>query len=143
MFKSARTKTVLQRDTRPMGHAYAKLRLFNPRKPDLAPIEVSALADTGAAMLCLPRAVALQLQLEKADTRVATMADGSMKSVYYVGPVDVRFKDRRCFVGAMVMGDETLLGAVPMEDMDLVVAPRQEAVFKNPSSPNTAQAKVK
>ncbi len=33
------------------------------------------------------------------------------------------FGDRLCFVGALVMGDDVLLGAVPMEDMDLTVHP--------------------
>jgi hypothetical protein len=51
------------------------------------------------------------------------LADGSRLSVAYVGPIRVRFDDRFCFVGAFVMGNEVLLGAVPMEDMDLVVSP--------------------
>lgn len=126
-----------------MGHAYAKITLRNPRRPEIVPVEVEALADTGAAMLCLPQHVATQLDLEVADMREATMADGSSRKVSYVGPVDVRFENRRCFVGALVMGDETLLGAVPMEDMDLVVAPKYHAVRVNPESPNFPQAKVK
>ena len=27
------------------------------------------------------------------------------------------FENRNCFVGALVLGDEVLLGVVPMEDM--------------------------
>ena len=143
MFKSARTKLVLGGEKNVMGHAYAKIILRNPRKPKLGPVEISALADTGAATLCLPEHIVLQLQLEKADTRIATMADGRSCAVDYVGPIDVRFEDRRCFVGALVMGDEPLLGAVPMEDMDLVVSPRREMVSKHPASPNTPRAKAK
>ena len=37
------------------------------------------------------------------------------------------------------MGDEVLLGAVPMEEMDLVVNPRDRSVDVNPDSPNIAQ----
>ena len=65
-----------------------------------------------------------------------TLADGSKRMVSYVGPVEVRFGKRRCFVGAMVLGDETLLGAIPMEDMDLIVRPLTREVTVNPASPN-------
>ena len=38
--------------------------------------------------------------------------------------------------GAMVFGDEVLLGAIPMEDLDLLVAPaRQELVPRDPRGP--------
>jgi hypothetical protein len=37
-----------------------------------------------------------------------------------------------------VLGDEVLLGAIPMEDMDLVVNPRDRSVDVNPESPNIA-----
>ena len=42
------------------------------------------------------------------------------------------------FVGALVLGDEVLLGAIPMEEMDLVVNPRDRTVDVNPDSPNIA-----
>ena len=57
--------------------------------------------------------------------------------------VEVRFGNRRCFVGAMVMGDEALLGAIPMEDMDLVVRPMTREVMVNPSSPNIPSSLAK
>ena len=41
------------------------------------------------------------------------------------------------------MCDQTLLGAIPMEDMDLVIIPRTRAVDVNPNGPNIAtSAKV-
>lgn len=48
-----------------------------------------------------------------------------------------------CFVGALVIGDEVLLGAVPMGDMDLVISPSQRTVTVNPESPNIPHARVK
>jgi hypothetical protein len=56
--------------------------------------------------------------------------------VPYVGPVEVRFGNRRCFTGAMVLGSEVLLGAIPMEDMDLVLRPQLQSLEVNPESPN-------
>jgi len=38
--------------------------------------------------------------------------------------------------GSSDMGDELLLGAIPMEDMDLVVHPASLSVRRNPESPN-------
>ena len=61
----------------------------------------------------------------------------------YVGPVEVQFNNRRCYVGALVLGDEVLLGAVPMEDMDLVVSPSRQTVVVNPESPNIPSSVVK
>lgn len=43
----------------------------------------------------------------------------------------------------LVMGDEVLLGAVPMEDMDLVVSPARNSVIINPDFPNFPHALVK
>jgi hypothetical protein len=53
-----------------------------------------------------------------------------------VGPVEVRYRNRRCFIGAMVLGNEVLLGAIPMEEMDLVLRPQLQSVDVNPASPN-------
>ena len=101
------------------------------------------MADTGALTLCIPEPIRLQLQLEEAEKREATVDYGRRALVPYVGPVRVWFKNRSCFVGALVLGDEVLLGAVPMEDMDLVVCPAQRSVDINPQSPNFPQALVK
>ncbi|HEX9781916.1 MAG TPA: hypothetical protein VGA56_04180 [Opitutaceae bacterium] len=67
-----------------------------------------------------------------------TIADGSKRELPYVGPIEVRFKNRVGFVGAIVMGDQVLLGAIPMEDMDLVVLPKDRRIDVNPASPNVA-----
>jgi clan AA aspartic protease len=121
-----------------VGLVTAKLQLINPREPALAPIEVAALADTGSVFLCIPEHVRLQLKLEVLERREVKLADGSRASYPYVGPLVVRFKNRTGFMGALVLGDEVLLGAIPMEEMDLVVNPRDRTVDVNPESPNLA-----
>jgi len=126
-----------------MGHIFADIQLSNPRKPELHTIPVHALADTGALMLCLPEHLAIQLELETESTREVTVADGRSMKVPYVGPIKVSFENRMCYVGALVMGDEVLLGAVPMEDMDLVLSPSQHKITVNPASPNIPHARVK
>ncbi len=126
-----------------MGITHTTLTLANPVRRELAALEVQALADTGAMHLCIPEHVAIQLELAEQEKREVTLADGSKRVMSYVGPVEVRFANRRCFVGAMVMGDEVLLGAIPMEDMDLVVRPMTRDVAVNPASPNVPSSMAK
>jgi len=102
---------------------HANLQLLNPSQPDATPLDVSALADSGAVHLCISEHVALQLQLRERERREVVLADGRHRSVPYVGPVEVRFANRRCFTGAMVLGDEVLLGAIPIAAMDLELSP--------------------
>jgi len=47
------------------------------------------------------------------EQREVTLASGQKQLVLYVGPIEIGFANRRCFVGAMVLGDEALLGAIP------------------------------
>jgi hypothetical protein len=42
-----------------------------------------------------------------------------------------------------VLGDEVLLGAIPMEDMDLIIVPKTRTLEINPDSPNIASSIVK
>ena len=126
-----------------MGYVHAEIKLKNPRLPDLSPISVTAMVDTGALTLCIPDHIALQLKLEINNQREVTIADGRKQLVPYVGPIEVLFENRNCFVGALMIGDEVLLGAVAMEDMDLIVAPSHRKLIVNPDSPNFPHALVK
>ena len=119
-----------------MGLVHGKIVLKNPRNLKIKAVEVEALVDSGALHLCIPEHLQIQLKLEESDKKEVALADGSKKMVPYVGPVEIRFKDRVGFVGALVMGDQPLLGAIPMEDMDLVVIPSKRILDVNPGSPN-------
>ena len=126
-----------------MGLIYAMLTLGNPKRIDIQPVQAEALVDTGSVFLIIPEHVRVQLQLDEQSTREVTLADGSRREFPYVGPIETRFKNRVAYVGAIVMGDEVLLGAIPMEDMDLVLLPKQRSADLNPQSPNIASGKVK
>ena len=117
--------------------------LSNPRLPGLEGVNVEALVDSGSTHLCIPEHIQLQLQLDPIDNKEVTLADGSKKLVPYVGPIELRFKNRVGFVGALVMGDQVLLGAIPMEDMDLVIVPGSRTIDINPNSPNFASSIAK
>lgn len=126
-----------------MGLVTAKVTLENPSDRGVEPLEVNVLADSGAVHLCIPESVRGRLQLQEIDRKRAKLADGRTKAVPYVGPVLVRFKNRVSFAGALVMGDQVLLGSIPMEDMDLVILPKDRALDVNPASPDMATSVVK
>ena len=118
------------------------MELSNPGDRGLAALRVVALVDTGAITLCVPEHVAVQLSLSELERREVTTATGNRVSVPYVGPVQVGFGNRSCFTGALVLGESVLLGAIPLEDMDLVINPRMQEVTVNPESPNIPSAVV-
>ncbi len=126
-----------------MGYLHAEVELVNPKESNLESINVNALVDTGALILCIPEHIKVQLNLEEAEKREVTTADGKKHLVSYVGPLQVKFQNRSCYVGALVFGNEVLLGAVPMEDMDLIVSPSNRMLAVNPESPNYPHPLVK
>lgn len=118
-----------------MGLIHTEIRLDNP-KGGVSGVSTNALVDTGALHLCLPEAMSRQLNLAAERVRRVTFADGRSVEAPYVGPVRVEVAGRSCFVGAMVLGDEVLLGAIPMEDLDLMIDPaRQQVVPRDPRGP--------
>ena len=125
-----------------MGLVFAKITLGNPSEPKLLPMEVDAMADSGAAFLCIPPHVALQLHLTELHQREVTVANNARQLCPYVGPVHVRFQNRECMTGALVLGERVSLGALPMEDMDLLINPLRHEVAVNPASPNIPSALV-
>ena len=125
-----------------MGLIYSNIQLSNPVNAELQPIEIKALVDTGALFLCIPQHIAIQLKLKEFEKREVTIADGSKKLCPYVGPIQVNYQNRMCLTGALVLGDTVLLGAIPIEDMDLIIHPAQLKLIVNPQNPNIAGAIV-
>ena len=126
-----------------MGIPHADISLENiilKRK-----IEVKALVDSGSVFMTVPQHVAVQLgfDLDEVSTREAVLADGSRKRVPMIGPLRVHFSDRYCDLSALVLGDEPLFGAVPMEMMDLVLHPARQSLTVNPENPYIPAALVK
>ncbi|KOR28807.1 peptidase, partial [Achromatium sp. WMS3] len=98
-----------------MGLIYTDIELINPRDSSLKSIKLQALVDTGAITLCIPKHVAIQLNLNELEKREVTTAEGKQTLVPYVGPIQIHFENRNCYTGALVLGDAVLLGAIPLE----------------------------
>ncbi|MDM8565361.1 clan AA aspartic protease [Candidatus Halobeggiatoa sp. HSG11] len=126
-----------------MGIINTDLQLSNPAQPNLNSIKVTAIVDTGAITLCIPEHIAIQLKLEETEQREVTTADSKSHLVPYAGPIKINYLGRTCYTGALVLGDTVLMGAIPLEDMDLVISPRDNTVTVNPNSPNIPAVIVK
>ncbi len=126
-----------------MGLTYAKVQMEN--LIGKRTLETKALVDSGAVFFTMPEHMAVQLgfDLTKVITREVILADGSRKAVPMIGPLRVHFADRYCDLSALVLGDEPLFGAVPMEMMDLVVNPASQTLTVNPDSPYVPVAPAK
>lgn len=94
-------------------------------------ISVEALVDTGSLMLCINENIQEVLQLPVDGQRVFEMANGKVIQCLIVHGVQIRFQGSSTCCRAIVLpGDsEPLLGAIPMEDLGVVIDPkRQELV---------------
>ncbi|MEB3294275.1 MAG: retroviral-like aspartic protease family protein [Synechococcales bacterium] len=102
---------------------------------------VSAMVDSGATMLAIPEFIKRQLKLRPVSQIEAELADGSSEIYEVVGPVEVRYQNRRTSVEALVVPNSTkvLLGAIPMEGMDVLIDPKRERLIVNPDSPDVAK----
>jgi clan AA aspartic protease len=104
-------------------------RGFAPEQ-EIRQTTVQAVVDTGAWTLVIPEAAQEELGLPVLGTDSGTLADGREGVYNLAGPVKVIWKDRSVTCDALVVpgAGEVLLGAIPLEAMDLMVHPRREEV---------------
>ena len=132
-----------------MGLTYANLELINfadetlcedgyLAKEKVRSISIIALADTGAIRLAINENIRHQLGLRVRSSMDVTLADGTKKNLQVAGPIRIKFKNRDCITDAFVLpnNEEPLLGAVPMELMDLAIIPSEQSVEYNPKHPD-------
>ncbi len=126
-----------------MGLTYSEISLENSFTKHR--MDVRALVNFGSIFLTVPELVAIQLgfDLQETSIREVVLADGTRRNVPMIGPLRVRFADRYCDLSALVLGDEPLFGAVPMEMMDLVLHPAKQTLIVNPASPYVPTALAK
>jgi clan AA aspartic protease len=111
-------------NARDMGNA--KEGLIPDKK--VRAISVEAMPDTGAWTLVINEDTRQKLGLTIIETSRSTLADGKT-SVYDVTEgIVIRWKDRSTVLPAVVVPDakDILLGALPLEAMDLMVDPVNE-----------------
>ena len=126
-----------------MGLVYAQLKLKNLFSGQA--VEVRALVDTGATFMCVPEGLARQLGFDTSEVseQVVHMADGRQVRVPKIAPIEIAFDGRTYVTEAVVLGDEPLMGVLPMEAMDLIVDPHTRRLTVNPDHPDYPVASAK
>ena len=117
-----------------MGLIYADIELINGDdlalerksiigKEEVKRINLNALVDTGSYMLCINESIQEQMQFPVVEKRKAETADGRIVECDVVSSVELRFKNRATTCRAMILpgNNEPLLGAIPLEDMDVLI----------------------
>ena len=104
---------------------------------EIKKMNVTMLVDTGAYNLCINESIQEQLQLPFVEKRKRQLANGHIVEYDVVGPVHLKFKNRNTVCLAKVLnGDnEPLLGAIPLEDMDVIIHPQSQQLMVNPEHP--------
>jgi clan AA aspartic protease len=124
-----------------MGLVHAEITLKNAndstnarhgviKEPEVRQTVVKAVVDTGAITLVINEQLRQQLGLGIVGAKIATLANNVKEKVQIAEPVEVHWKNRTSACQPWVVGaGRVLLGAIPLEDMDLIVDPaKQELV---------------
>ena len=153
-YKHRSTKGTSLTGGKKMGYVYAEIQLTNEddlafrrrgwaAENEIRRVTTTALVDSGAYDLVLNKDVQERLQLPVIGRRPVKLANETIVEVDLVGPVEVRFEDRVAIVTALVVpeAEEVLLGAIPMECLDVIIDPLRERLLVNP--PETTNKKIK
>ena len=137
-----------------MGEVRVKVKLTNAfdeslarrgqiGKNEIRSYEAGALVDTGAVSSVVPANVMEQLGVLSIGNRIAEYADGRKDHVQLTEPITFDIIGRKTTEGAMVLGDEVLIGQTILEVMDLLVDCTNRRVIPNPAHPDQPVVKIK
>ena len=124
-----------------MGYVYTNITLKNTYdvvnarhgvipEPEVRQTTVQAMVDTGAATLVINDTIRQELGLEIYMEKEVRLANNTMETVKVADPIEVHWKNREmvCLPWVMPGDGEILLGAIPLEEMDLIVDPKYQEV---------------
>lgn len=125
-----------------MGLTYATIQLqngddvsdYNRKRigeDEIRQMDIHALVDTGSIMLAINESIREVLDLPIIGKRTSQLADGTRLELPVVGSVRIRYLDRWCITSALLLPDdqEPLLGAIPLEEMDLYIHPARNILL--------------
>lgn len=137
-----------------MGEVRVKVKLTNSydasrrqrgeiSQDEVRTYEADALIDTGAVSSVVPVNVMRILGLLPRGERVAEYADGRRDIVELTEPIIFNIVGRETEEGAMVLGDEVIIGQTILEVLDLLVDCNNRKLIPNPAHPDQPVVKVK
>ena len=138
-----------------MGLVHAEIELINGDdlafmrrnvigEDEVKRMNISALVDTGSIMLCINENIQEYLKFPVVETKRVQLANGQIVECLVVTNVEIRFKNRATTCRAIVLPDdsEPLLGAIPLEDMDVLIHPQTQQLVVNPDYPDFALTRI-
>jgi clan AA aspartic protease len=92
---------------------------------EIRSLTVQAMPDTGAWTLVISEEIRQKLGLAIEGSSDSTLADGTISNYPMTESVKIQWKNRSIALPAVVIPDakDVLLGALPLEGMDLIVDP--------------------
>ena len=126
-----------------MGITFCRVRIRNPIE-GTSPEELEAKVDTGSVMLVIPRSLAERHRFPKIRKQRMSYADGRTTEKDVVGGVEVEILGRKGWFDAIVEEgrENVLIGAIILEELDLIVEPRSRKVFPNPRSKDMPMSEI-
>jgi len=125
-----------------MGMVYEEITLKNAidvgncdhgliKESDVRQITVQALVDTGASTVVINEEIQKKLGLQVKGKRPATLANSKKEMCKITEPIEIYWKNRSTVIPALVVpgNGDVLLGAIPLEAMDLIVDPAKQALI--------------
>ncbi len=114
----------------------ADIALFEEKyiqKHQIKTMQVKALLNKGAYMLAINQQIKTQLNLHPIYEQVVKLADGSEVNLEIVGPIEVRFANRRVNMDAFVLpgNSQVLLGDMLFANMEEVINTYPENLLVN------------
>ena len=139
-----------------MKSVYADVELLNAidaglakrniiKASDVKRLSINLKVNSHVWMMAINDTIQVQLDLPFVEKRKAQMRSGDVVEYEVVGPLMIKFANRTATCNAFVLpGDsEPLLGAIPMEEMNVLIHPQRQELIVNPEHPNYAQLKMK
>ncbi|MFP3042209.1 clan AA aspartic protease [Treponema primitia] len=121
-----------------MGTVYEEITLKNVadltrveegliKESGIRQMTLRCVVDTGAGTLVISEAVQNELGLRTKRVRESTLANGEKTACKIAETVEIQWKDRSmtCEPWVLPEAPEVLLGAIPLENMDLMVDPME------------------
>jgi len=121
-----------------MGLVHAEITLKNAgdvtnvrrgiiKEPEIRQTIVKVVVDTGAMTMVINEQLRQQLGLGIVGAKQATLANNVKETVQIAEPVEIHWKNRSMTCQPWVVSSgRVLLGAIPLENMDLIVDPARE-----------------
>ena len=105
---------------------------------------VTMLVDSGAYIMAINENIQAYLQLPFRERKRFRVANDEAIDCDIVGPVEVKFANRSAACNAIVLpGDsEPLLGAIPLEELDVIIHPQRQELVVNPLHPDGAEFRI-